>query len=346
MKKIVFILSFIFLFSGQAAVKAYDHFPGEECGSNGRYDCDLRCVPEADIVNAQINDRCDYTAPVNLDCGAYNFDWGKCGSNIVTHRGYWWYDPSHPGTGVSIENFYGTLAVGLFMYYDDSHKPMWLSATCSEDNATSFSYSGNLFYWTGWPLGSSYYSPVPHKVGNISIAFSHSQADVTYTITEPGKWLDGGKIDQVGQAVTVHLKKFLPSIVSSDKKGSEMPINGWWWNPRLEGMGIFFEEYHQTGFMAWYHYGPDGLPRWYTCDGQVSSDQKVSGITHAVFTCNMREWTGGSSIGSANYSAPTPVSIGTATLTFRRVAHLLPTATLVSPVGTYDLERFTLSRNK
>jgi hypothetical protein len=63
-------------------------------------------------------------------------------------------------------------------------------------------------------------------------------------------------------------------------------------------MGFFVEAYGGTVFMAWYHYGSDGGPWWWSCYSQFSPTDKS-------FSCGIDEWSGGSPLGWSNYEKPT-----------------------------------------
>ena len=235
----------------------------------------------------------------------------------------WWYDSDHPGTGVSVEIHGNTAFVALFMYYDDSHKPMWLSAALSKTSGET--YAGDLDYWMGWPLGSSYSEPTRHTIGNLALKFNGETADLTYTVTG---FTSGGahKKDRAGTTSTAHLVKFMKHIASGSLDPRD--INGWWYDPSYNGMGFFLEVYGGTAFMAWYHYGSDGLPHWYTFDGYLEPGETVLNGT-------FREWSGGVSIGAENYQSPVSENIGTGTLTLTSSG-----ATFETPYGTYNLQRF------
>ncbi len=260
-----------------------------------------------------------------LSHNAYAFD-GKSG---------WWYTPGKDGTGVSVEIQGNTVFVALFTYYDDTGLPFWMTGYGNiEKNVETRQgntdvFTGTLNYWSGWPLGTSYYEPTSYRFGSIKITFfSDDEAEITYTI-EGFTSASGAKkkTEKEPATFTAKLSKFMKDVSPGDLDARD--INGWWYDPSYNGMGFFMETRGGTTFMTWYHYGSDTLPSWWTCTAALNPSD-------TSFSCDLMEWQGGSSIGSDNYQKPSAGSVGSAVFTLNQDG----TAVLDWSGTQFHLQRF------
>jgi hypothetical protein len=118
-----------------------------------------------------------------------------------------------------------------------------------------YHYSGPLLSWTGWPLRSAYTGAQAQAAGSVEITFDSSkQARMT--------WHKGSLTGSQS------LVRFMDDVSPGSRDYRD--INGWWYDPAFEGMGLFLEAQGNNLFMAWYHYRWDGTPRWWTSGGECA----------------------------------------------------------------------------
>jgi hypothetical protein len=222
----------------------------------------------------------------------------------------WWYTASEAGTGISLEIQNNKLFMAWYAY-DEQGRPVWFTSDGSLTNNTDF--SGNLYRRTGWPLGTEYSAPVPELVGTVNIKFTSSnQATLSWTLGTS----QGQKI----------ITKFMDEVSPGQRDTRD--INGWWWDPNYNGMGIFMEAQGGNIFMAWYHYRDDNSPRWWSLDkGFAAGTTSFSGV--------FKEWGNGPCIG-CSYQAFTLMNQGNAIITFEEGG----TARLTWSGPIFHLQRF------
>ncbi len=239
----------------------------------------------------------------------------------------WWYVEDKGGTGVSVEVQEGNCFVAVFDF--NNFDPFWISSFGKVENfgiepgkPAGLYYEGDLYLWSGWPLGSSYLEPQVYRIGIMQIEFlSPSNAELRYVISKDFLTSDSDA------GVDVQLVKFMPQLFNGNLDSRD--VNGWWYDPAFNGMGFFTEAYGDTIFMAWYHYNEDNEPTWLSCYAPFRPED-------SQFVCTMQQWYGGSYMGSTSYKAPVVKDLEEAVfkLTGESQAELTWRGT------TYHLERF------
>ncbi len=196
----------------------------------------------------------------------------------------WWFIANQPGTGLSLEIQGSTMFAAIFTY--DQGSPVWYSSGAAW-NASQKTASGALNYWTNNSVQeNNRLEPSASDAGTFQITFtSDNDAIMTYSVK--------GKISNT----TAHLKRFMPiaSPGTPDKR-----VKGWWYDPTMNGIGIFLEAQGNTLFGAWYMYHSTeggGLPFWISFTGSFPSDA-------SNFTGPVTYWKEGSPIGVAPYKSP------------------------------------------
>lgn len=92
--------------------------------------------------------------------------------------------------------------------------------------------------------------------------------------------------------------------------GANFTGNGWYWDDTAGGTGVAFEAQGSSGFAGLFMYDVSGKPIWYVSSGTFSTSQ-----TGYQFTGDLRQYSGGQSLGSA-WKSPTSVSVGTLNIAF------------------------------
>jgi hypothetical protein len=227
----------------------------------------------------------------------------------------WWYNPREMGTGLSIEVQNEKLFLAWCTYDEQSGKALWYSSGGIMGDEKN--YSGTLFAWKGWPLGTPYTPPVSSPVGTVEITFlSQSQARLTWTI---------GASQGEG-----YLVRFMDDVSPGDR--DTRALHGWWFAPAFPGMGIFVESQGGTLFSAWYHYREDGTSRWWSSSGSFTPGA-------LAFSGLFEEWRNGPCIGCPNRSPGSPHSQGTVAIRFDSESQ----ATMEWEGGRINLERLNLA---
>lgn len=240
------------------------------------------------------------------------------------HAASWWWNPTKPGTGWSLEQQGNKIYLAWYVY-DASGRPVWYASLMdkSGDGATSESYTGAIFKATGWPLGTPHAGYALQTVGQASLTFA-SATSATFG------WSIGGFGS--GQE---SLKRFFDEAPWSGGTRDTRDISGWWLDPAYEGMGIFLEARGGNLYLAWYHYREDGTPRWWSLGGEVGTFAQGQGRYSNALT----EWRNGQTPGGPPSQA-TGTSLAAANLVFNSDGSAL----LTTGGTTYHLQRFLFGR--
>ncbi len=196
----------------------------------------------------------------------------------------WWYDPDAIGSGLSVEIQNNKLFLGWYAY-DDKGNPIWLTSYGSVSDSGNF--DGTLYEWKGWNLSGQYYPPTPSEAGTIMLDFT-SDNSTTMSWTYKGT---GGNCT---------LSKFMDTL--SPGQRDPRNLNGWWYDPDYDGMGLFMEAEGEKMFIAWYQYDPFGNPRWWSASESFA-------LTDESFYSKLTEWRDGQCIG-CTYRPPTALEVG------------------------------------
>ncbi len=230
-----------------------------------------------------------------------------CSSSVTG----WWWNPSEPGRGFSVETRNGRMYLGAFLY-DDDGAASWYVANGTQSGA---GYSGQLArFGLGQTLAGDYQpAQLVGTAGNTTISFASS---TSATLAWPGG--------------TVALRRFPVNGQSVLPKPAGAPETGWYWNASESGTGWFFEVQGSSIFLSGYLYDGGGRPIWYVTSGPMLSATAYDG--------NLQLYAGGQTL-TGGYKAPTSsASVGQVSLRFTTPT----TATITLPTGrTIALTRFT-----
>ena len=196
----------------------------------------------------------------------------------------WWYDPDAIGTGISVEIQKDTLFLGWYAY-DDQGNPVWLTSYGSLDQQGDF--NGTLYEWKGWYLTGPYCPPSPSEAGYIVMDFT---ADNSTNVS----WNYKGIEDNCTMV------KFMDTL--SPGRKDPRNINGWWYDPDYNGMGLFMEAEGEKMFIAWYQYDPFGKPRWWSASESFRPEDDS-------FYSKLTEWRDGQCFG-CTYQPPVSLEVG------------------------------------
>jgi len=230
--------------------------------------------------------------------------------NVTPATGWWW-NPSEPGRGFSLETRNGRLFLGAFLYEDDG-SPRWFVVNAPQNGS---SFSGPLQrFGSGQTLSGDYRAP--QMVGTVGTATLNFTTSTNGTITWPGGTIAIQRFPVNGQSV------------AAPQGGS--PTAGWWWSPNESGTGWFFEVQDANIFISGYLYDAGGNPVWYVGSGPM--------LSASAFDGNLQLYGGGQTL-TGSYRAPSSsMTVGQVSLRFSGSSN----ATLTLPQGrTINLARFT-----
>jgi hypothetical protein len=213
----------------------------------------------------------------------------------------WWWNPSEPGRGYSMEFRNGTLFFAAYTYAADG-SAIWYVSSGAMSGPTR--YAGPLQEYRGGPSLSSdqHQASFVGSAGTLALDFtSASEGQITF----PN-----------GSSTTISRFDFVTNgAVGGPAPG--YPQAGWWWNADEAGRGYFIEAQNNAIFVSFYMYNDAGQATWYVASGHMVSPTLFSGA--------LQEYAGGSAL-EASFRAPDanaargPVSLqfsgsGTAILT-------------------------------
>ena len=103
------------------------------------------------------------------------------------------------------------------------------------------------------------------------------------------------------------LSKFMDELSPGEKDPRN--LNGWWYDPDYDGMGLFMEAEGEKMFIAWYNYDPFGYPRWWSASESFL-------MTDESFYSKLLEWHDGQCFG-CSYRPPTALEVGDLLIQFK-----------------------------
>ncbi|TWO70964.1 hypothetical protein FN976_11600 [Caenimonas sedimenti] len=164
-------------------------------------------------------------------------------------NGTWWV-PTEPGTGFFFEA-QGATGVATFFVFDAEGRPTWVSAAGSFiAEGAGFRFQGGLQRFRGGQAANVVYHVLPTAtaVGNVSIAFSGTSAQVTL----PQRSFTAQKFSTLATPVA-----------------GLQPETGIYWNPDQSGRGYTVEALGDTLTVTMFHYDERGEPTWHLAAGPM-----------------------------------------------------------------------------
>lgn len=230
----------------------------------------------------------------------------------------WWYDPIKTGgNGIAIEIQHGNpLGEVLFMAwytFDEAGNPIWYTSGNLMDSETH--YSGDLLQWKGWDLKKTAGTFSSSKVGTVEINFvSANEAEVTWTL---GQGASGVK--------TMH--KFMNDLAPGEQDPRN--LTGWWMDPEKDGLGVFMECQGGVLYMAWFHYGEGGYPRWWSSGNRFKEG-------YPIYNGALDQWSNGECLGGPHVVPDEPTHPGGVSILFYNNGEVK----LLWSGGELNLQRF------
>lgn len=240
------------------------------------------------------------------------------GGGPADYSDVWWAGAGENGWGMVV-NQKNQIQFVSFYVYDSAGKATWYALTGGTWNANFTSYSGAVYQPTSSSLtayNAASFSAGP-PVGNVTITYtSASTATLQYVIN--------------GQSGQKSLQRFVfgpPDNTPVLKVGDI-----WWGGTAQNGWGIAINQQNRTLFAAWYTYGADGKPVWYTLPGGTWSGNTYSGT---LYTAQSSPWVG------VNYNAASfaAIPVGTLSLAFTDANNANMTYTINGVTQTKPITR-------
>jgi len=173
----------------------------------------------------------------------------------------WWWNPSEPTRGYSIEVQGNRFFYAVFQY-DVSGRSTWNVASGAASLDGSYLTGDLLNVVGGVTLGGAYKPFTSYTtVGTVTLQFSDPQHGV---MTWPGG------------TTSIERQPVAPDTLSLAPLPN-VPETGWWWNPDESGRGFFIEWQGDWIDLVGYMYDDAGNPVWYITAFQVSDARSMSG---------------------------------------------------------------------
>lgn len=270
----------------------------------------------------------------------------------------WWWAPSQPGRGYSIEIRRGHLFLGAYTY-DSQGQAVWVVS--SEKMRTPTTYRGEFEYHRNGPtltsratrsaLSSASSSgdrddddddddddSGPGSDGESESSRNGSAGIVEITFTSPTT----ATLTWAGTPVEIERFSIVAGGAATDwdAETSNRPSTGWYWDSSRAGSGFFAEMQGESLFLVAFFYRTDGSPVWYVAMQGLVPGSSSSRLT---FTGSLYEYASAASTGTttgstASVDVTTPTDapaayafaeIGTVTVQFRGKGR----ATITMPDG-------------
>jgi hypothetical protein len=232
----------------------------------------------------------------------------------------WWGESGKGGTGISIENQGDILFMAWYAY--KGVQPWWYVAVCTKTGDGV--YQGDMLEYSGWELGTTSAPATQSSVGSVTFTFqSEDQASMEWSIGSASNYKGGTKT----------LTRWMPGYAPGD--ADPHGITGWWGDPDYDNIGWFMESHGDTLFLAWFHYGVDGEPRWWTLGADVGGFPASA----TSYTGPFVQWSGGQEFGG-DYKEATGLPIGTTSLSFSGLGTDQARATFTWGTETFTLKRY------
>lgn len=272
----------------------------------------------------------------------------------------WWWAPSQPGRGYSIEIRRRHLFLGAYTY-NSQGQAVWVISSGSMRTATT--YRGEFEYHREGPTLESRTS---HGASSAASASRDRKDDddedgesgsgsesrtngtagiVEITFTSPTT----ATLTWAGTAVEIERFSIVAGGAATDwdAETPNRPSTGWYWDPDRAGSGFFTEMQGESLFLVAFFYRTDGSPVWYVAMQGLVPGSSSGSLT---FTGSLYEYasaTSGAATasgGSVDVTAPTDTpaayafaEVGTVTVQFRKDRR----ATITMPNGdVISVKRF------
>jgi hypothetical protein len=224
--------------------------------------------------------------------------------------GHWWGGQVENGWGMTL-NQHGDRIFGVLYFYDGTGEPTWAVMPGGSWNADFSVFTGDLYSPTGTPF--THYDAsqlvVGAPTGSMTLTFaSPTQISASYR-------LGYSQFEPSGRSITTFGQKLLqPLILNSGTNPSGLAIPDMWWGGAAQnGWGISINQRSSEVFAAWFTYGADRRPTWFTLSG---SQWTGSAINATLFRVTARPWLGV----PHDALSVSPVNAGAAALAFTSAA--------------------------
>lgn len=227
----------------------------------------------------------------------------------------WWYDPAHPGTGLSLE-VQGSRLYMAWYVYDADGQCRWY--VCLAERAGGAIFQGQLMEARGPVVGKAVQASL-NPVGQVQMELLAGNR------LRLGWDLDSGKAQGSQEFV-----RLLDAIAPGAPDGRD--ISGWWQDDDHPGTGVFLEAQGGRLYLSWYHYREDGSSRWWSLGGEPGGFLANARSYQGSFV----EWSGGQTLAGA-YVTPVSQVRAQASLALLQNGQLL----LAVDGVVYHLRRFS-----
>jgi hypothetical protein len=178
-----------------------------------------------------------------------------------------WYKPSEPGWGVSIQQ-QGVKTFAVWFTYDANRKPTWHTLDCILANSVC---SGDLYTGRGTPFaqitGSGNAVAVKSGTGTLTM-LSSGKMNLSYTVGS----VTQSKPDLEPLNFVAAADVPVCILQSASRATATNYTDQWWGGSALAGWGVQISHQGSTVFFGWYSYNDDGTATWNTGSGGADAN--------------------------------------------------------------------------
>ena len=190
-----------------------------------------------------------------------------------------WYKPTEPGWGVSIQQ-QGTSTFAVWFTYDAQAKPIWYTLSCTF--ATNVC-AGDLYTGRGLPLAqiTAGANLVAEKAGTGAMTMTGSgKLNLSYTIGA----ITQTKTDLEAQNFVAAASIPVCQLQGGSRAGAANFTDHWWGGASRSGWGLQISHQADTIFFGWYSYNDQGTATWNTGIGKstVTNPNFFSGSLYQI----------------------------------------------------------------
>jgi hypothetical protein len=190
-----------------------------------------------------------------------------------------WYKPSEPGWGVSIQQ-QGARTFAVWFTYDADKKPIWHTLDCA---FVSNVCAGDLYTGRGTPFAqiTAGANATALKTGTGSLTqLASGKMNLSYTVGATTQ----SKVDLEAQNFVAATDIPLCTLQTGSRATATNYTDHWWGGSALSGWGVQISHQGSTVFFGWYSYNDQGTATWNTGIGQAdtANSSRFSGTLYHV----------------------------------------------------------------
>jgi acetyl esterase/lipase len=177
-----------------------------------------------------------------------------------------WYNPSEPGWGLSIQQ-QGTRTFAVWFTYDAQRKPIWHTLECGFTNNLC---AGDTYTGRGLSFaqitGAANLVAIKSGVASLTLVATN-RINLTYTLGNITQTKLGLEPQNFAEPTDIPVCK----LQSGSRANVTNYTDHWWGGQAQSGWGVQISHQANTVFFGWYSYNDEGSATWNTGVGQADT---------------------------------------------------------------------------